>query len=85
MRDKRFWIFLIFIFAGIILGGLLGELASHVSALSWLAYGKTFGLTEPVVLDLSVLELTFKIVFQLNVASIIGIIVAIIIYKSMKV
>ena len=85
MRDKKFWIFLIFLFAGIILGGLLGELAANVPALSWLAYGKTFGLTEPMVLNLGVLELTFKIVFDLNVASILGIIIAILIYKSMKV
>ena len=85
MGDKRFWIFLIFLFAGIILGGLLGELAASVPALSWLSYGKTFGLTEPLVLDLGVLELTFKILFQLNIASILGIIISIVIYKSMKV
>lgn len=85
MGEKRFWIFLIFLFAGIILGGLLGELAAGVPALAWLAYGKTFGLTEPLVLDLGVLQVSFKIMFDLTVASIIGIIVAIIIYKSIKV
>ena len=85
MGDKKFWIFLIFLFAGIILGGLLGELAAGVPALSWLAYGRSFGLTEPLVLDLGVLQLSFKIVFDLTVASILGIIIAIIIYKSIKV
>ena len=82
MSDKKFWIFLIFLFSGIILGGLLGELASSVSWLSWLAYGNSFGLTEPLILDLSILQLTFSIMIHLNVASIIGIIIAIIIYKN---
>ena len=82
MSDKKFLIFLIFLFSGIILGGLLGELASSVSWLSWLAYGNSFGLTEPLILDLSILQLTFSIMIHLNVASIIGIIIAIIIYKN---
>lgn len=82
MSDKKFWIFLIFLFSGIILGGLLGELASNVSFLSWLGYGNSFGLTEPLVLDLAILKLTFSIMIHLNVASIIGIVIAIIVYKN---
>ena len=82
MSDKKFWIFLIFLFSGIILGGLLGELAANVSWLSWLAYGDTFGLKEPFVLDISILQLTFSMMINLNVASIIGMIIAIIIYKK---
>ena len=30
MRDSRFWLFLIFLFSGIILGGLLGDFAKSV-------------------------------------------------------
>lgn len=82
MSDKKFWLFLIFLFSGIILGGLLGELASSVSWLSWLSYGDTFGLKEPFVLDISILQLTFSMMISLNVASIIGMIIAIIIYKK---
>ena len=78
----KFWLFLIFLFSGIILGGLLGELAANVSWLSWLAYGDTFGLKEPFVLDISILQLTFSMMISLNVASIIGMITAIIIYKK---
>ena len=85
MRDSRFWLFLIFLFAGIILGGLLGDLAKAVPYLEWLGYGKSFGLTEPVVLDVCVLKLTFSIMFELNVASIIGIIGAVLIYRKIKV
>lgn len=82
MSDKKFWLFLIFLFSGIILGGLLGELASSVSWLSWLSYGNSFGLTEPFLLDIVVLQLSFSLMIHLNIASIIGIIIAIIIYKK---
>ena len=82
MSDKKFWVFLIFLFSGIIIGGLLGEVAAGVSWLSWLSYGNSFGLTQPFVLDLAILQLTFSIMIHLNVASIIGIIIAILIYRK---
>lgn len=82
MSDRKFWIFLIFLFSGIIIGGLLGELVKSVSWLSWLGYGESFGLTEPLVLDIAILQLTFSVMIHLNVASIIGIIIAIIVYKK---
>ena len=52
------------------------------SWLSWLSYSQSFGLENPVVLDLSVVELTFAIMFRINIASIIGMILAIFIYKK---
>lgn len=82
MSEKKFWVFLIFLFSGIILGGLLGELAANVSFLSWLAYGKSFGLTEPLVLDINILQVSFKFLVQLNAASIIGILIAILVYRK---
>ena len=82
MSEKKFWVFLIFLFSGIILGGLLGDLASKVSFLSWLAYGKSFGLTEPLVLDINILQISFKFLVQLNVASIIGIAISIFVYRK---
>ena len=85
MKDSKFWLFLIFLFSGIIIGGLIGDLASKVPYLEWLGYGKSFGLTEPVKLDISVLEMTFKVMFHLNVASIIGIISAVLIYRKVRV
>ena len=84
MSDKRYWVFLIFLFSGIIIGGLLGELASSVSFLSWLAYGKSFGLVEPFVLDINILVLTLGFTVQLNVASIIGIVIAMLLYKKAR-
>ena len=76
-REKNIWILILFILSGIVVGGLLGDLASNVSFLNWLSYGEQFGLTNPVELDLSVVKLTLGIMFKINIASIVGIVLAI--------
>ena len=81
-RDKSIWILLIFIMAGIVLGGLLGEFASKVSWLWWLGYGNEFGLSNPITLDLSVIKLTFGLTFKINMAAIIGIAISIFVYRK---
>jgi len=84
MKNKDFWILLIFILSGIVVGGLLGELAGGVNGLWWLNYGQTFGLDNPLTLDLHVLAVTFGINFKISIASIIGMALAIFIYKKVK-
>lgn len=81
-REKNIWILLLFILSGVVVGGLLGNLASHVDFLSWLSYGEEFGLSNPIELDLNVVKLTFGLMFKINIASIIGIVLAIFIYKK---
>ena len=81
-REKNIWILILFILCGIVVGGLLGELASHVSFLSWLSYGEEFGLSSPIELDLSVIKITLGLMFKINIASIIGIVLSMLIYKK---
>ena len=81
-REKNIWILLLFILSGIVVGGLLGNLAGHVDFLSWLAYGEEFGLSTPIELDLNVVKLTFGLMFKINIASIIGVLLAIIFYSN---
>ena len=81
-RDKNIWILLIFILSGLVLGGLLGELASQVDFLWWLSYGESFGSTAPVELDLNVITITFGLGFRMNVASIVGMAIAIFVYRK---
>ena len=81
-KDKNIWVLILFILAGLVVGGLLGELASRVDCLWWLGYGQTFGLQEPLVLDINLLKITFALVVKVNIASIIGMLLAILIYKK---
>lgn len=81
-RDKNIWVLLVFILSGLVIGGLLGKLASSVPWLWWLSFEQEFGLENPLVLDLSILKLTFGLMFKINVASIIGMILAVFIYKK---
>lgn len=78
---KNNWTLLVILLCGVVLGGYLGTLASDVSFLNWLAYGKTFGLTQPLVLDLGIFVLTFGLTITINIASIIGLIIGIIVYR----
>lgn len=82
MKEKNIWILMIFILSGLVVGGLLGDLAGNVDFLWWLGYGESFGLTSPLELDLSIIKITFALVFKINISSIIGLILAIFIYKK---
>jgi len=69
---------------GIVIGGLISEVTAGVSGLSWLSYGNTFGINSngnPLVLDLGILVITFALQIKITVASIIGVIAAIVIYR----
>ena len=81
MRYKNFWILLIMLLAGIVLGGFMGQLAEGISWLSWLNYGQSFGLNSPLVIDFGILVITFDLSIQITMASIIGLALALIIYR----
>lgn len=80
-KDKNFWSLFLLLLAGIVLGGFLGTLTQNVSFLSWLNYGQSFGLDNPVVVNLGILVLTFGLTIKISIASIIGILVAVLVYK----
>ena len=80
---KNNWALFLLLLAGIMLGGFIGELASQVSFLSWLSYGQRFGLTNPIVLDLGILVITFGLNIKITIASIIGVLIAILIYRML--
>ena len=82
VRDKNIWILILCLLAGLVIGGLLGDIAKNVDFLWWLSYGEEFGLTSPITLDLNVITLTFGLTFKINVASIIGMVIAIFVYRK---
>ena len=81
-KEKNIWVFLIFILSGLVVGGLIGELASRVNWLWWLSYSQSFGLETPFVLNLNIISITFAFSIKINVASIIGMAIAGFIYRK---
>lgn len=82
-KEKK-WLLIVLILAGLVIGGLLGSLTADIKALSWLNYGKSFGLSKPIVLNLEIIELTFGLMLHFNVSSIIGMVIGILIYTRLR-
>ena len=74
---KNNWACFLLILAGVVIGGVIGNLFPD----SWLNYGQTFGLSQPLVLDFGLLCLTFGLTIKITIASIIGIAIGILIYR----
>ena len=81
MGRKNFWILLIMLLAGIVLGGFMGQLANRSSWLSWLNFGQSFGLASRLVINVGILVITLGLTIKITMASIIGIAIALIIYR----
>ena len=81
MHYKNFWILLIMLLAVIVLGGFMGQLAEGISWLNWLNFGQSFGLDSPLVINFGILVITFGLTIKITMASIIGVAVALIIYR----
>lgn len=78
---KNNWALFLLLLAGIVLGGFIGDLTKGVSVLSWLNYGQSFGFENPIILNLGILVITFGLSIRITIASIIGVVIAIMIYK----
>ncbi|MEY8393634.1 DUF4321 domain-containing protein [Lachnospiraceae bacterium 45-P1] len=80
MRGKNSWVLLLMLLSGIVLGGFIGEMTKGVAGLSWLNFGQSFGLNDPLVLNFGILVITFGLSIRITMASIIGVIIAILTY-----
>lgn len=81
MRGKNSWVLLLMLLSGIVLGGFIGDMAAGIPGLSWLNFGQSFGLNEPLVLNFGILLITFGLSIRITMASIIGVIIAILVYR----
>ena len=81
-RDKNIWILLVVMCCGLVIGGLIGEMASQIDFLNWLSYGQKFGLKDPINLELNVISITFGLMLNINIASIIGLGISIFLYRK---
>lgn len=85
MKWKRNLLLLFMLLAGVVMGSLLASVTAKVPMLGWLSYGSSVGIStgEPMLLDLAVLQIAFGFQFQINVAQIICIILAVCLYKGL--
>ena len=81
ITGKNNWALFLLLLAGIVIGGFIGELTKGIAGLGWLSYGQSFGFAEPIVLNLGILVITFGLTIKITIASIVGILVAILIYR----
>ena len=81
MRNKNFWVLLLLMLAGIVLGGFIGNLAEGISWLSWLNFGQSFGFDSPLIINFGILVITFGLSIKITMASIIGVALALITYR----
>ncbi len=80
-KKSKLALFLL-ILAGIVVGGFLGSLVENVKFLSWLNFGFTFGMKTPLDLDFKVVFLLFRITMDITIASLVGIAIAIFVYRK---
>ena len=77
MKSKNGWTCLLLVLAGIVLVGFIGSLFPS----SFMNFGQTFGLTNPLILDFGILSITFALTIKITIASILGIVIALLIYR----
>ncbi len=77
---------LVIIILGALIGSVLGEVIAILAPGGWLemifSKGINPGLTPPAVLDLKVLTLTFGFTVKVTLSSLLGIVLALLIYRK---
>lgn len=79
-RNRSTWVLLLLLAAGIVMGGLIGEIFK--GNIGILGYSKIIGF-QPFTIDLAVIKLTLGLMINFNVASIVGIVLAILIFSRL--
>lgn len=77
---KNNWALFLLVLAGIVIGSFIAQAVHDISFLKWMSYGKNFGLTKPLTLDLGVLVLNFGLSIKITLGSIVGVVIAAIVY-----
>ena len=80
-KSKNSWACFLLMLAGVVLGGFIGEMLAGIPGFSWLNFGQSFGLNDPLILNFGILVITFGLSIRITMASIIGVIIAILTYR----
>lgn len=74
------WLLVVLVLIGFVIGGFIGTYFDG----SFLNYGQSFGMSGPVELNLGFIILTFGLKFQISIASVLGVIISLLIYKFIR-
>lgn len=74
------WLLLILVLTGFVIGRFIGSYFEG----TFLNYGESFGLSNPVVLNLGFFVLTFGLTIHITIASVIGVVIALVIYRFIR-
>ena len=80
-------VLLVILILGTLIGSVVGEVIGSLAPGGWIeaifSKGVNPGLTPPAVLDLKVLTVTFGLTLRVNLASLLGIMLALFIYQKL--
>ena len=79
-RDP-WWIFIVVVVAGAMLGSVVADALGQFTYLAPLGHSVAVGVDPPVTLDRRVLTLTLGFVVRLNLATVLGIIAAVFVFR----
>ena len=81
--ENRVGLLIFIILIGAISGKFIGDiLSSNIKILKLLKTSYSIGTSAPFIIDLKVLTVTFGLKFNINIMSILGIILAIILFRK---
>jgi len=80
-------VLLVVLILGALIGSVIGEVIGTLAPGGYLekvfSKGVNPGIAPPVVLDLKVITLTFGLTMKINLASLLGIVLALLIYRKL--
>lgn len=74
------WLLVVLVLVGFVIGRFIGTYFDG----TFLSYGQSFGLNNPIELDLGFIVLTFGLKIQINIASVFGVIISLIVYRFIR-
>ncbi|MCM1189002.1 MAG: DUF4321 domain-containing protein [bacterium] len=77
---KGNWLPVLLVLVGFVIGGFIGSYFEG----SFLNYGRAFGLSSPIILDMGFFVLTFGLTINITIASVIGVIISLIVYRFIR-
>lgn len=77
---KGNWLPVLLVLVGFVIGGFIGSYFEG----SFLNYGKAFGLSSPIILDMGFFVLTFGLSIHITIASVIGVIISLVVYRFIR-